>query len=354
MKKTVGIRWMAAVLAAVTLLAACGQEQQPVPATEGAAPAPDGIPSTPGSASQSTPLDPGSTVGTVSEPAATPESPESPAAPQAEAQPDASAWLGTWRWVNADKYNSSTIEIKSVDERQMVFSLLAFHVTNMKTLDGSHGNIENGVAEMVGNEAVFTDVEDEDFELRLSLTDDHLTLTTNKTYIQFGAFVTVDGAYARWKPEPTNTDYLIVPGQSLGKISLGMTQDEVIQQLGKPTAEEENRMIYQSSEHEIILYVKEQTVRQIAFSSPAFSTAERVNTGNFADYGDFFTRSECQQRFLHLRDEWNEGGLAFFTFNSDAPEDNTEYRQRVCGYIYEGPQMDEEPLIGAEWKPVSP
>ncbi|CAH8244748.1 hypothetical protein WJ0W_001978 [Paenibacillus melissococcoides] len=50
--------------------------------------------------------------------------------------------------------------------------------------------------------------------------------------------------------------------------------------------------------------MKEQTVRQIAFSSPAFSTAEGVNTGNFADYADFFTRLECRQRFVHLLEEW--------------------------------------------------
>ncbi|MFD3270724.1 hypothetical protein ACE3MS_11360 [Paenibacillus dendritiformis] len=353
MKKMMWMTWMAAALAAITILAACDQQQQPVPATEDAASAPGGKTAEPEIASPSTPSEPDAARGT-SEPAAAAAASGPPPASQAEAPLDASAWLGTWRWVESDKYNSATIDIKSIDERQMVFSLIAFHVTNMKTMDGSHGNIENGVAEMVGNEAVFTDVEDEDFELRMSLTDDHLTVTTNKNYIGFGAFVTVDGAYARWKPEPANTDYLVMPGQSLGKISLGMTQDEVVRQLGQPTAKEENRMIYQSSEHEIILYLKEQTVRQIAFSSPAFSTAEGVNTGNFTDYGDFFTRSECQQRFLHLRDEWNEGGLAFFTFNADAPEDNTEYRQRVRGHIYESQQMYEEPLIGAEWKPVSP
>ncbi|WP_197256411.1 hypothetical protein [Paenibacillus dendritiformis] len=352
MKKIRRLRWMAAALAAVTILTACGQEQQAVPAPEDAASAPGEGTSAPGTASPNTPSAPASTARTISEPAAAPETLESPAAPQAEAPVNASAWLGTWRWAESDKYNSAAIEIKSVDERQMVFSLMAFHVTNMKTMDGSHGNIENGVAEMVGNEAVFTDVEDEDFELRMSLGDDHLTVTTNKNYIGFGAFVTVDGAYARWTPEPANTDYLVVPGQSLGKISLGMTQDEVIRQLGQPAAAEENRMIYQSSEHEIVLYMEEQTVRQIAFSSPAFSTAEGVNTGNHADYGDFFARSEYRQRYLHLREEWIEGGLAFFTFNSDAPEGDTEQRQQVRGYIYEGQEMYEEPLSEAEWKPV--
>lgn len=325
-----------------------------MPAAEEAASAPGGIPPAPGSASQSMPSEPGSAAQAASMPAAAPETPESPAAPQAEAPLDASAWLGTWSWIESDKYNSATIEIKSVDERQMVFSLIAFHVTNRKTMDGSHGNIENGVAEMVGNEAVFTDAEDEDFELRMSLADDHLTVTTNEDYSAFGAFVTVDGAYARWTPEPAKTDCLVVPGQSIGKISLGMTQDEVIRQLGQPAAAEENRMIYPASEHEIVLYLEEQTVRQIAFSSPAFSTAEGVNTGNHPDYGDFFARSEYRQRYLHLREDWIEGGLAFFTFNSDAPEGDTEHRQQVRGYIYEGQEMYEEPLIGAEWKPAGP
>lgn len=351
MKKMMWMSWMAAALVAITILAACGQQQQPVPAKADAASVPGGKTAEPESESQNTPSEPDSARGT-SEPAAAPATSDPPAASQAEAPLDASAWIGTWRWVESDKYNSSTVEIKSVDERQIVFSLMAFHVTNMKTMDGSHGNIENGVAEIIGNEAVFTDKEDNDFELRLSVNDDHLTVTTNHDYIDFGAFVVVDGSYARWNPEPANTDYLIVPGQSIGKISLGMTQDEVIRRLGKPTSSEENQMMYQSSEHDITLYMKDQVVRQVAFSSPAFSTAEGVDIGNFADYGDFFTRWECQQRFLHLRDEWNEGGLAFFTFNSDAPEDNTEYRKRVRGYIYEGQEMYEEPFNGAEWNPV--
>lgn len=106
----------------------------------------------------------------------------------------------------------------------------------------------------------------------------------------FGAFVVVDGSYTRSEPTQldTQSDYLIVPGKSLGKISLGMTKAEVTHLLGKPTNSDEHQMTYKSSKNYITLNLKNQVVKQIEFTSPSFSTSDGINTKNFEEKKDLF------------------------------------------------------------------
>ena len=149
-----------------------------------------------------------------------------------------------------------------------------------------------------------------------------------------------------------NTDYMIIPGQSIGKIALGMTGEEVVKRLGKPTSSDEYDMTYKSPKNYISLSLKENVVKQIEFTSSAFSTAEGINLSNYEDNSDQFNVSEFMWRFLQIRYEFKQGGLAFFSFNADLPDDNTEeYQHYVRGYIYEGNTMYEEPISGGSWKP---
>jgi hypothetical protein len=331
--------WIINVLVTTTILAACNKQPAvdplkanvaPVSVKQSKTPEPSVVQIEPKSAVVST----------------------APVTPVAESLTDANAWVGVWKWEKSDKYNTSTMEIKSINNQQVTFSLNAFHVTNQKSMGGHNGNIENGLAILNGNEAVFKD-EEFKFELRMSIVDKHLMISTNNSDY-FGAFVVVDGSYIRSRSSfaESKSDYLIVPGKSIGKIALGMAKDEVTRLLGKPTNSDENQMTYKSSKNYINLLLNNQVVKQIEFTSPSFSTSEGINTGNFDEKIDLFNVFEFQWRFLQIRYELKQGGLAFFTFNAGVPDDNTEYQQYAKGYIYDGQQIYEEPISGAKWKPV--
>ena len=149
-----------------------------------------------------------------------------------------------------------------------------------------------------------------------------------------------------------NMDYIIVPGKSIGKIALGMTSEEVKKLLGKPTTDDEYQMIYKSSKNYIRMSLNHQIVKQIEFTSSAFSTVEGINIKNYEDKSDLFDVSEFRWRFLQIRYEFKHGGLAFFSFNADLPDDNTEeFQHYVRGYIYGGPMMYEEPISDGNWEP---
>lgn len=154
------------------------------------------------------------------------------------------------------------------------------------------------------------------------------------------------------------TAYLIVPGQSVGKIKLGMSKDDVVSLLGKAAREMDQTLTYYSKNKQNYISVhwdKESgEVCQIDFTSSAFSTEDGVTTANFEDskYEDAFNHYEFQWRFLNERYEWKDGGLAFFAFNADVPDDNPEYSRYVRGYVYEGDTLPDEPIGNAEWKPA--
>ncbi|MDQ0885861.1 hypothetical protein QFZ81_000949 [Paenibacillus sp. V4I9] len=264
---------------------------------------------------------------------------------------DPFAWIGKWKWDQSTQYDVSTITINNIKDQQVFFSLNAFHVTNHETMDGHNGVIENKIAVFNGNEAVYKD-DEYNFELRISFQKDHLEVKTNNSNI-LGANVFVDGLYNRDQTHSViNNDYLIIPGKSVGKISLGMTKDDVIKLLGNPTNTLDNQLIYKSTKNFLSLYLKSSVVKQIEFTSPSFSTKDGVNTGNFENNHDHFTELEFQWRFLQLRFDWDQGGLSFFTFNADVPDDNKEYQRYTRGYIYEGQHMYEEPISDVRWKPV--
>jgi hypothetical protein len=107
---------------------------------------------------------------------------------------DYSVWGGEWKWDQSTRYDLSTINIKSIKDQQISFSLNAFHVSNQTTMDGHNGDID-GIAVLKGNEAVYKDDEFK-FELRMKLVDGHLKVMTNNSDM-FGANVVVEGLYNR-------------------------------------------------------------------------------------------------------------------------------------------------------------
>ena len=94
------------------------------------------------------------------------------------------------------------------------------------------------------------------------------------------------------KPEPVNPRILIVPGQSVARMHLGMSAAEVLSLLGKPTFSNDDVITYWTSDRKYFLSVllKSSLVTEIAFSSPAFKTADSITLANYATHAKQFSK----------------------------------------------------------------
>ncbi len=94
------------------------------------------------------------------------------------------------------------------------------------------------------------------------------------------------------KPEPINPRILIVPGQSVARMNLGMTTAEVLTLLGRPTYSSDDVITYWTSDRKYFLSVllKSSLVTEIAFSSPAFKTASSITLSNYATHAKQFSK----------------------------------------------------------------
>lgn len=95
------------------------------------------------------------------------------------------------------------------------------------------------------------------------------------------------------KPEPINPRILIVPGQSVARMNLGMSAAEVLALLGRPTYSGDDVITYWTSDRKYFLSVllKSGVVAEIAFSSPAFKTASAITLSNYAAHAKQFSKS---------------------------------------------------------------
>ncbi|MBS1955022.1 MAG: caspase family protein [Cyanobacteria bacterium SZAS-4] len=94
------------------------------------------------------------------------------------------------------------------------------------------------------------------------------------------------------KPEPINPRILLVPGQSVARMNLGMTTAEILTLLGKPTYSSDDVVTYWTSDRKYFLSVllKSGLVTEIAFSSPAFKTANSITLSNYASHAKEFSK----------------------------------------------------------------
>jgi uncharacterized caspase-like protein len=113
-----------------------------------------------------------------------------------------------------------------------------------------------------------------------------------------------------------NSSTLIIPGQSLARIKLGISRQQVIALLGKPTDESDNVICYWTSDRRYFLIVRttEGKVSDVLFDSPAYATAAGITVANFK-------QANSQQVFQLPHRPVNrpvdiytlkDGGLSFF------------------------------------------
>ncbi len=82
---------------------------------------------------------------------------------------------------------------------------------------------------------------------------------------------------------PPRPGSMVVPGKGVGRTRLGMTREEISGMLGRPTQTSGNVLVYRSQDRRnfLALRFKEDILNDIAFSSPAFSTEDGINTKSF-------------------------------------------------------------------------
>lgn len=149
---------------------------------------------------------------------------------------------------------------------------------------------------------------------------------------------------------PVKSDQLIVPGVSLGKITLGMTRARVHELLLTPSKTETDCDEYRSKGGKNTLYIwftPQQTVYEIMFSSPSFRTADGISLKNCDAHYDKFNLSRLKWRFLNMRYLLKQGGFAIYDLNADSPVENADYPHSKLGVVYKG-KMPPKPALSIE------
>lgn len=91
---------------------------------------------------------------------------------------------------------------------------------------------------------------------------------------------------------------LIVPGESVGRVKIGMSRDEVTGLLGRPTVATANTITFMSSDkrYYLALQIADDKVSEIMFSSPAFRTVDGIGMETFDDRTSEFRAAPSQPK----------------------------------------------------------
>jgi hypothetical protein len=121
-------------------------------------------------------------------------------------------------------------------------------------------------------------------------------------------------------------DKLIVPGKSVGKIKLGVSEAEVLKLLGKPSEEKseepgEVTLTYQSptGKNTLMIYIFQGAVNEIYFNSPSFKTSDGLCSSIVRNYpaNKQLKISVIEGRFNEYRFQLRSGGLTFFEITEE-------------------------------------
>jgi hypothetical protein len=154
----------------------------------------------------------------------------------------------------------------------------------------------------------------------------------------------LSGAPARTIPAPD--DQRIVPGESVGRIRLGMTRAEAVALLGAPADPRGDPLVYRSARggNRLEIHLADGRVEQIDFTSPAFRTREGIGTASYADerFEARFARWKLRWRFLNVRYNLRSGGLTFYALNADSA--HPDYAPAHVGVVHRGSKPPHEAL----------
>ena len=154
------------------------------------------------------------------------------------------------------------------------------------------------------------------------------------------------GAATRVPAAPQPADQLIGPGESVGRIRLGMSRRDVLALLGAPADPRGNPFVYRARRggNSLQLFFAADRVEQIDFTSPAFRTREGITTRSYAEdrYAARFARWKLRWRFLNVKHVLRSGGLTFYGLNVDSA--HPDYAPTHVGVVHRGAKPPHEAL----------
>ena len=115
-------------------------------------------------------------------------------------------------------------------------------------------------------------------------------------------------------------DTLLVPGERVGKVTLGMTAAEVEERLGKPTKEKEDfYMEYSDKDGILDIFFTNHEVNEIRFNNKAFKTTDGLSLATFTQkrFHSDFNYARMQTKFMNTRQILKSGGLAMYKLDID-------------------------------------
>ncbi len=162
----------------------------------------------------------------------------------------------------------------------------------------------------------------------------------------------------------TDPDYLVVAGKSCGKISLGMSKDDVLKDLGPPTKKLSadapagpEIWSYEAKDQWLHLLFGANKVVQIDFTSPSFKTEEGFCTDlkSVAENKTAFAPFTVHGHPDHQRYQLRKGGFSIYALGSLTSEDEIGGKRVASVYKGSRPVVEafavvHEPACG--WRPV--
>ena len=144
----------------------------------------------------------------------------------------------------------------------------------------------------------------------------------------------------------TNADILLVPGKSVGPISLGMTPTEVTAALGKPEREQPGMWVEDKEGNSPMhIFFRRGKVTEIRFGAKKYRTAEGISLATYTQkkFHDDFDYDRLQFKFMNTRAHLKTGGLNIYKLNLDStdPKNTVE----TLGLVYDQIPMHEAVLI---------
>lgn len=143
-----------------------------------------------------------------------------------------------------------------------------------------------------------------------------------------------------------SADILLVPGKSVGPISLGMTPAEVTEAMGKPEREQAGMWVeYKEGNSPMHIFFRRGKVAEIRFGSKKYRTAEGISLATYTQkkFHDDFEFDRLQFKFMNTRAHLKAGGFNIYKLNLDSTDPKSPIE--TLGLVYDQIPLHEAVFI---------
>ncbi|CAN5728415.1 hypothetical protein BH10CYA1_BH10CYA1_50410 [soil metagenome] len=134
----------------------------------------------------------------------------------------------------------------------------------------------------------------------------------------------------------SSADILLVPGKSVGAISIGMTPAEVTEAMGKPEREQAGMWVeYKEGNSPMHIFFRRGKVTEIRFGSKKYRTVEGISLSTYTQkkFHDQFEFDRLQWKFMNTRAHLKAGGFNIYKLNLDSTDPKSPVE--TLGLVYD-------------------